>query len=134
MNQNQKTILAIDYGTKRIGLAVSHGPLAVPVKVIEYQQQNQAIKDIIRFCQEEEIKKIIIGISEKETAAKIRSFSQKLQSQLSIPIEHFDETLSTKQVKKRFLQRNKALPEKIDHYSAAYILEEWMAVHKNNYH
>jgi putative holliday junction resolvase len=124
-NQDQK-LLAIDFGTKRIGLAVSQGPLAVPLEVIHYQDETEAIRKITEICAQQQITQVILGLSEKETAVKTRRFGQKLQSKISQPIIYSDETLSSQEVEHRFKLRKKPLPKEIDHYAAAYILEQWL--------
>ena len=122
---NQK-ILAIDFGTKRVGLAISQGPLAVPFKVIINQDQTQVIQEIVDFCQNQQIDQVILGISEQEFAQKTRQFGQELKKQISAPLVYFDETLSSKEVEERFKLKAKPLPKEIDHYAAAYILEQYL--------
>lgn len=122
---NQK-ILAIDFGTKRIGLAISHGPLAQPLTIVHYQEEDQAVVKIVEVCFQQQITKVILGISEKETAVKTRRFGKKLQSKISLPVIYFDETLSSKEVEERLKLRKKPLPKEIDDYAAAYILEQWL--------
>ncbi len=128
MEKTVDKILAIDFGTKRIGLAVNHHKLAVPVRIIEYKDQAQAIKAIAGICQQRSITQIVIGLSEQKMAEKTRQFGQDLASTVSADIEYFDETLSSAEVKKRLQLKKKPLPKYIDHYAAAYILEEWLAV------
>ncbi len=128
-NQNQK-LLAIDFGTKRIGLAVSQGPLAVPLVVIDYQEEAEAVRQIAQVCTQHQVTQVILGISEKETAEKTRQFGQQLQLKISQPIIYVDETLSSKEVENRFKLRKKPLPKKLDHYAAAYILEQWLEEQK----
>lgn len=120
--------LAIDFGTKRIGLAINQEFLAQPLKIIHYQSQEEVIKEIINYCNKNQIKKIILGISEQETARRTHRFGKKLQSLLSIPVIYFDETLSTSKVVARMKLRGKPIPRYIDHYSAAFILEEWLSL------
>jgi putative Holliday junction resolvase len=119
--------LAIDFGTKRIGLAVSKGTLAVPLVVLP--NQDDLFDELIRIIQEEEIKKIIVGLSENEMAIKTREFAEELKKKIDIPIVFSDETLSSQEVEKRIQQqgiKKSVRSGPIDHFAAAIILEEWL--------
>lgn len=77
--------LGVDFGTKRIGLAISddEGSFAFPLKTIENNQNT--INNIVDLVKDRDIKKLVLGDpgnSEgvKETRAKIIDFQQKLQS------------------------------------------------------
>ncbi len=121
-----KKILALDFGTKRIGLAVNQELLAVPVKIITYQKQSEALEEIVAFCQKNNIELIVLGLSEQKSAEKTQQFGHKLKSLISIPLVYSDETLSSVEVIERLKLRHKPLPKEIDHYAAAFILEEWL--------
>jgi putative transcription antitermination factor YqgF len=117
-------VLAIDYGTKRIGLAISFGSLADPLTIISNDQN--AIAYICKIVDDYKIGKIIIGLSENETAEKTRIFTEMLQRSLTIPIELFDETLSTKVVRNKLEEAHKSQKRRVDHLAAAEFLQEWL--------
>jgi len=119
-------ILAIDYGTQRVGLAVSRGTLAEPLAVVENDEHLFAqLKAIV---ESEKIEQIVLGISEGEMADLTREFAQELEGIVSPPIEFADETLTSHEVEQRMKERGvKNISQKpIDHYAAALILEEWL--------
>src|SRR3989344_4492516 len=95
-------ILGIDYGEKRIGLAVAELPVhvAVPLKVLEYSAKN--FDAIAKICQEEKIKKIIIGLpitlagEEGRMAMAARLFGERIRQKVNTPVEYQDERLTTK--------------------------------------
>ena len=121
--------LAIDYGTKRIGLAISHATLAEPLMVIEYDQEAVALEKIAEICQEYQIKQLLIGLSEQLMADQTKQFAQHLAKAIDLPQFFFDETLSSHEVRQRFQERGKLMGRKtIDHYAAAVFLEEWIAL------
>ena len=100
--------LAIDYGTKEIGLATSNdkGTIAFPHSVIE---NNNALKSIQQIVTKEGIEKIVVGVPEynKETDVykKITNFIQTLKTTLSIPIETQDELLTSQAAQKKSPQQ-----------------------------
>ena len=96
-------ILGLDFGEKRIGVAMSDPSeiLASPLTVIEAKSTNIAIEQIVSLTQEHEIEHIVVGLprsldgSEGKQAQVTRDFIDLLQSQVDIPVDTWDERLST---------------------------------------
>lgn len=118
--------LAIDFGTKRIGLAVSHAKLAIPLEVVEYDQVEEALNRIEDIAVEHQVELLLLGISEQEMAVQTRSFGELLTKRLGLPLEYADETLSSKEVRAKLKERGKRVNGPIDHLAASLFLEEWM--------
>ena len=131
-----KNYLGIDYGTRRIGLALNMASLAEPFLVItnKISEKDQLISDnalseIIKICQEKKIDEIVLGISEAAMALKIKDFAKLLGKEVVLPITMVDETLSSYEVGRKMKEANFSLKkrqEPIDHYSAALILEDFL--------
>ncbi|HMR55589.1 MAG TPA: Holliday junction resolvase RuvX [Candidatus Doudnabacteria bacterium] len=93
-------ILAIDYGTKRIGLAISDelGQLARELSILSPTEFWDKIKDIVSA---EEVEKIIVGLpinmsgDDTEKTLEARNFAEQLEQKISIPVELVDERLSS---------------------------------------
>ncbi len=105
-------VLAIDYGTKNIGLALSDDEqkFAFPYRTlkVKFQKPNvkgaeKIIEDIGKICKSEKVKKIIVGMpinlsgEETKTTKMVFNFIKKLGQYLDIPIETEDERLTTVQ-------------------------------------
>lgn len=128
--------LGIDYGTKRIGLALNAFKLAEPLFVLENQitpekpiVSDDALSKIAALCQEKKIEQIVLGISEAQMAEKIRIFANLLKEKIDLPIVLMDETLSSYEVGSRMKEAGFSLKKRqgpIDHYSAALILEDYL--------
>ena len=119
------TTLAIDYGEKRIGLAVSFGTLAEPVGVIT--NDEAFLVNLKRVMDEYQVKQILVGVSEGQSAEKARGLGDKLAQLTRLPIYYVDETLSTKIAMKKLKQANKKVDQKnLDHFAAAEFLQEWL--------
>jgi len=119
-----KKILSIDFGTKRVGVAISVGSLAEPLCVLDH---DHALEGLVKLCQEHQIEQIVFGLSENETARKTKLFAKELTELTHLPIDFADETLSSQAVYERLRSMgNKRLEGPIDHYSAALILEEYL--------
>lgn len=122
-------ILGIDYGIKKIGLAMAEGKLAMPLKVLKIESQKQAIEKIKKIAEEEKIEKIIIGVPEGEMGKQIMEFSRKLEKEFSIPVKTWDETLTTKDAQRLSLEagiKRKKRKELEDAYAAALILKNYL--------
>jgi putative holliday junction resolvase len=116
-------MLAIDYGEKRIGLAVAYGEIIETLPEI-LSVDPELFAKISLTCQQEEIEIILLGISEGSTAIKTKKFAERLSDIVKLPIEFVDETLTTWEAKKVLGQRGKNRP--VDSVSAALILKRFI--------
>jgi len=117
-------LLGIDFGEKKIGLALATGPLAEPIGVIK----NSKLKSqISKLCQDHGIEKIVIGISEGTMAEKTKKFSQELAEIMGLPIEFQDETLTTNEAIVKMKEAGKKIKNIYeDSFSAALILQSYL--------
>ena len=115
--------LAIDYGTKRIGLAMSTMGIISTLPVIKNNKDNdQEIKKII---EKNQIKKIFVGLSEGEFAKQTKQFATHLFSVLKLPVETVEEAVSTIEAGEIYLKnkkKKKNYKADIDSIAAAVIL------------
>jgi putative transcription antitermination factor YqgF len=130
-------ILCIDYGTKRIGVAIATTPLAEPLQVISNGSKNSsevinavALESLVRCIDQYDIEKIVVGISEEKMAEQTRRFIEMLATQTTVPIEEVDETLSTHDalVSMRRMKKSKREGPR-DHIAAARILQNYLDLH-----
>lgn len=115
--------LAIDYGTKRIGLAVSINNIISPIAPIK--NDSNLFNNINQVIKTHQIDKIYVGISEGEFAQKTRKFVEKLRLMVELDIEFVEEAVSTIEADEIYKENKK--PKKkykslIDSVSAAVIL------------
>lgn len=120
-------VLAIDFGTQRIGLALSYGSLAEPLEVIK---NDQAAIDYIKdLCYLHQVERILIGLSENKTAELTRQFGKKLKAATLIPVGLYDETLSTQKARQK-LRESPAKKSKrrqpVDHLAAQEFLQDFL--------
>ena len=120
-------LLGIDYGTKKLGLALGSTDtrLAQPYAVIP--ADTRAVKAVAAVCRREAVEKIVIGRSidynrttnpaDKAAAA----FGRKLAEVAGLPIAWIDETLTTKAAE-RIAGRDK----QTDARAAALILDNFL--------
>ena len=127
---NYSRVLALDYGTSRVGVAVSRAQLAEPLVILS--NSETLWDEILRICREERIEKIILGISDQEMARKTTEFGAQLVQKTNLPVEFIDESFSSQEVQKKLRLSGMRLMkrrEPIDHFAAAHILQEWLDTH-----
>ncbi len=123
-------ILGIDYGKKKIGLALAEGPLAEPWKVIRFDDLSEAVRKIKTEIETEKPDRIIVGISEGAMAEETRKFLSAICNQLpAIKFETFDETLTTQEAQKLAIEAGisrKKRKEMEDAYAASLMLQLYL--------
>jgi putative Holliday junction resolvase len=101
---NKGKYFAIDFGDKRVGIALSdyNKEIAFPRDFLEYSSEKNLITQLKKLCQEEDVVKIILGLPIQmdgtfgERAKKTQKFFDKLKKAMpGMSIDFFDERLST---------------------------------------
>ena len=130
-----KAILGFDYGDKRLGVAVSDlmWMVATPYKIIYRKDFKTDMAEIKKIIEEKEVGAIVYGLplqmngEEGETAAKVRTFAEKVFEQTHLPYMFWDERLSSSAME-RFLisevdMNRKRRKQVLDSSAAGYILQ-----------
>ena len=122
--------LGVDYGLKKMGLAISEGQIASPLKVIEITGLNDAISKISQVIKSEEIERVVIGIPESGEAKNIaKKFATELKSkQEAVSVIEADETLSSQTAKNLMIDLGvgEKARQKEDAYAATIILQNFI--------
>lgn len=130
MNQ---TILAIDYGLARVGLALGDAEAGVVSSRQTIANDPQLMENLTLLCSDNQVAKIVLGLprgldaQETRQTKVTREFAENLKT-LNIPIELRDEA-GTSELAKERLGKNPP-KELVDAESAAIILEEYL--HEQN--
>ena len=130
-------LLGIDYGTVRIGLALSDptGTLASPLPFLENQSLQQVTTALSELIQTHQIEGLVIGLPRNmdgtygPSAQKVREFIAQIQKSISLPITPIDERLTTAQASKQLSGiglNQKQLRKKVDSSSACLILQQYL--------
>lgn len=124
--------LGIDYGGKRIGLALGDDEtfIASPFQVIEAGKSADAVEDLALIIKEEDIGAVVIGLPislkegrEGDQARLTRRFGEALEKENKVKVVYEDERMTSKQADA--LLRD-ALPEKRDAVAAMVILQSYL--------
>ncbi|HLD11588.1 MAG TPA: Holliday junction resolvase RuvX [Patescibacteria group bacterium] len=122
-------ILGIDYGRKRIGIALSEGTFSSPLKVLTVSSIKGTYLQIENLCKELTVTKIVIGLPEGAMGEEIKRFGRKLYEALRIPVVFYDETLTSKDALQGMIasgKKKKSRRVDIDAYAASLILQSYL--------
>jgi putative Holliday junction resolvase len=126
-------VLALDYGIARTGCAISDptGTLARPLPVIEPSEA----RSVVELVSELEVERVIVGLplhlsGEEGTQAEItRTFCGELEAVLDVPVETFDERLTTRMAE---ASRREGAAAAADSLAAAHLLESYLAAQRSD--
>ena len=129
--------LAIDYGKKRIGLAVSD-PLGIATRPLPLLQSTTLDADLVALAKilaDEEVAGIVIGIplqldgGDGRAAQEVRLFANVLRERFKLPVDEIDERMTTKAahaLMKDAGQRHAQRKGRVDSTAALLILKTWL--------
>ncbi len=135
-------ILGIDFGEKRIGLAISDplGILATPIETLDSSEMDLVIPKLAETISDHAVTKIVVGIpwtlsgKSGPQTKKTFEFISLISDTFEIPIKQIDERFTSLQaekklrlVDKRSRKKQKKIPKGlIDSVSAAIILQTYL--------
>ena len=122
--------LGVDYGKSKIGLALSDGQMASPLRVVSTSSLKDSLQKISHIIKSEGVERVVVGVPESGEA---RSFAKKFIEELEKSLEKIEiigvpETLSSVRGKELMIDLNLSKKErqKEDAYSAVIILQEFL--------
>jgi putative Holliday junction resolvase len=123
-------VLALDYGTARCGCAISDptGTLVRPLAAVEPPEAEA----IAKVAADEEAGRIVVGLpvslsgEEGEQARLTRDFSDRLGELTDVPVETYDERLTTALAARSAREGARADEDSL---AAAHLLESYLAAH-----
>lgn len=130
-------LLGIDYGERRIGLAISDatGTIATPLEVVPGNDAPQAAKQIAGIAETREVSRIIIGLpmrmdgSHGPAAEKAKAFADLIRKHTVIPIQLWDERFSTLTAEQALIEggaRREKRKQVVDKLAAQIILQHYL--------
>lgn len=130
--------LALDVGSKRIGVAVSDelGLTAQPVLTLErHRNPREDLRSIARLCRRYAVSGIVVGNPLKLTGevsaqgAKVQSFAAELGELAGLPIHLWDERLTTHEAHRLLYEAGRVRQDHrrvVDQVAATFILQSFL--------
>ena len=130
-------ILAIDYGTRRIGLALSDpmGITAQPLETLARKTLASDLEHIVRIVEEREVGRAVIGLPRNLDGSpgalwdESEAFRLKLQEAAGIEVEGWDERLSSVEAERMLIAADVSRRRRkgaVDRVAAALILQSYL--------
>jgi putative Holliday junction resolvase len=130
-------VLALDHGTKRVGLAISDemGMIAQPLTFLNAEPIAALLEDLKKVVAERNVEQVLVGIprnmdgSYGPAAEKARKFVDQLKTALTVPVRTWDERLTSVQANRDMIQgglRREQRKLKADQTAAAILLQSYL--------
>lgn len=125
-----RTLLAFDYGKRRIGVAVGQTltATATPLAIVPCRRRGPDWREIARLIARWQPAALIVGIplnmdgTEQPMTRAARHFARQLEQRYGLPVHGVDERLSSVEARAR-----RQSPGDLDAIAAQVILETWLA-------
>lgn len=130
-------VIGLDYGQKRVGIAVSDALLLMAHgrETVSYRSQRDLLERLQAIIKREEVSLIVVGLprnmngTEGEMSHKVRAFIEVLAQQVQLPVIPWDERLSSKQAERALSTLGKSAREQrqvVDQVAAVFILQNYL--------
>ena len=124
------TVMAFDYGTRRVGVAVGNTLTKVgqPLKTITAPNIDRLFLELVSLAQEWQPAQLVVGRplhpdgTEHEMTSKATRFGNQLKGRLNLPVVWVDERYTS-----AILEGGSQMRDNLDAHSAALILEQYFA-------
>lgn len=129
--------MGLDYGDKRIGVAISDafGWTAQGVEVIERKKEGDYLKRIRELVREQEVDSIVVGLPKNMNGTIgprgeiCMAFAEELRQTLSMPVHLWDERLTTVSAQRTLLEADVSRRKRkqvVDKMAAAILLQNYL--------
>ena len=130
-------ILALDHGTKRIGVAISDetAVIALPLEYLAAEPLQDFLQKLKVIVDSKQVEEILVGIPRNmngtygPAAEKAREFVVRLKGAFSIPVKTWDERLTSVQANRFLIEsgmRREKRKERVDQTAAAILLQSYL--------
>ncbi|MCH7900105.1 MAG: Holliday junction resolvase RuvX [Acidobacteria bacterium] len=128
--------LGVDYGTKRVGLAISDG-LGLTARPLQVVARPAVVKRVQELHAEYTVTTVVVGLptglagQEGASAAGARALGDELSAATGIPVEYLDERFTSNLAEEALLQsgmKRRERRETVDKVAAAIILQDYLDI------
>ena len=135
-------ILGIDFGERRIGVAISDASatLSTPLTTLRRRDDNSAIRELCEIVRNEQIEELVVGEplrldgTRGDAAARVAGFAGRLAAAAGLPCQLINESLTSVEASQRLREAGVDIrrhPERVDAVAAQIILQEALDRRRN---
>lgn len=133
-------VLALDVGSKRIGVAISDelGITAQGLETIQRQNRRRDIEALRQLLAKYQVKEVVVGLplrlsgAEGTQAEKMRGFAGLLQSEFGVTVHLWDERWTSTEANRLLREAELSIQKRaqaVDRMAAVLILQSWLEAH-----
>ena len=134
-------IMALDVGSRRIGVAVSDplGITAQGLDTIQRQNKRRDLEALRRLLSEYQIREVVVGLplrlsgAEGTQSEKMRRFAEDLESQFGVTVHLWDERWTSTEANRLLRETDLSIEKRakaVDRMAATLILQSWLEAHR----
>ena len=135
-------VMALDVGSKRIGVAVTD-PLGITAQGLETIQRQNKRRDLEALGQvlaKYQVREIVVGLplrlsgAEGTQSEKMRRFAEDLQGHFGVTVHLWDERWTSTEANRLLRETNLSIEKRgkaVDRMAAALILQSWLEAHRD---
>ena len=134
--QNHKSIVSLDVGAKRIGVAIASTAAGLPQPLKTLDHGPDILEQLQKLFAEESAVAVVLGLPRgldgQHTAQTeaVEAFGEQLKPLAGVPLHWQDEAVTSRQAEEELKSRGKPYTKgDIDALSATYILEDFLRDH-----
>jgi putative Holliday junction resolvase len=131
-------VMALDYGTRRIGLAISdaEGSFAFPAGALTSKGRARDLEELARLVADRGVRRIVVGLpihmsgQRGETARAAEEFANEVAKATGLPVEMLDERWTTREAERSLAESKsgrRRRREAVDSAAATLLLQTWLA-------
>lgn len=133
-------VMALDYGTRRTGVAVCDelGITVRPVETIGGANRREAVERAAALVEELGATLVVIGLPlgmdgcEGSAGRRVREFADLLRGLVTVPIELYDERLTSREAEQMLIEQGfdrRERKAKADEWAAMILLKDYLSSH-----
>lgn len=119
--------LGVDFGFKRIGLAISEGEIASPYRTLQVKNFQDGLEQVIQTITKENFDKVVVGLPEGKMGQNVSGFVKVLKRS-GLDVVTADETLSSQKAIQQMIDSGISRYDRriADATAAAIILQDYL--------
>jgi putative holliday junction resolvase len=133
---SNSSVLALDVGSKRIGVAVASLIARLPHPLATLANDDSFFDELDKLVKQENVSILVVGLprglqgQETDQTAYTRKFVEKLQGKTTLQVDLQDESVTSEHAEAELRSHGKQYEKAdIDALAATYILDDWLAEH-----
>ncbi len=131
-------ILGIDYGAQRVGVAIAHATARLPRPLQTLSNDSELFDNLQKIITDEGVCCVVVGVprnmdgSLSQQSSTCEAFTKELAARTAVPVETFDETLSSVEAEAALKRLGKPYDKAdIDAVAAQFILERYFTENRS---